>query len=184
MGTSHLILGALTDVVTGKTLPDTHDERILQRIARFLLEEKGFFREDILPRQKLNLTVDGKTGVVTVHFILCPGSLCAAAILYGPGSVVTRQRPALAAARLIGPAIPLVCVITNGEAAIVMETVSGKTIGQGLAALPSREEALLLFQNTKPQALSPERREKEERILFAMEVLTAKECADFTCRLP
>ena len=31
MGGHHLIMGELTDLVTGQTLPDTHDERYRQR---------------------------------------------------------------------------------------------------------------------------------------------------------
>jgi len=46
----HLILGELTDVITGRTLPDTHDERYRQKIARLLLEEKGYSRSAPPPR--------------------------------------------------------------------------------------------------------------------------------------
>ena len=70
MGTRHLVMGELTDYLTGQTLPDTHDERLIQDISRFLVEGKRFSRNDIISRKKMSLTVDGKTGSVTVHFII------------------------------------------------------------------------------------------------------------------
>ena len=59
MGTSHLVMGELTDFITGQILPDTHDERLIQNISRFLVEDKGFSKNDILTRKKLSLTVYG-----------------------------------------------------------------------------------------------------------------------------
>ena len=41
MSGHHLILGTLTDVVTGETIDDTLDERYRQKIARLLLEHKA-----------------------------------------------------------------------------------------------------------------------------------------------
>ena len=52
MGTSHLIMGQTTDYITGLTVPDTHDERIIQRISRLLVEEKHFSKNEISIREK------------------------------------------------------------------------------------------------------------------------------------
>jgi hypothetical protein len=183
MGTSHLIMGATTDYITGDTVPDTHDERILQKIARFLVEEKHFFKTEISAREKLSLTVDEKTGTVTVNFVIRIDGQPFAVIMYGPGSIVTRQRPAIAVARLIAPHIVPISVITNGDEALIMDTVSGRVTGKSLDTMPSREEAVLQLKHFQSASMSEERRKKEERILFAMEVLTRKECSDFVCRL-
>jgi hypothetical protein len=176
-------MGANTDYITGETLPDTHDERILQKIARFLVKEKHFFKTEISAQEKLSLTVDEKTGTVTVNFVIRIEGQPFAVIMYGPGSIVTRQRPALAVARLIAPHIVPISVITNGDEALIMDTVSGRVTGKRFDAMPSREEAILQLKHFQPVSISEEHREKEERILFAMEVLTRKECSDFVCRL-
>ncbi|MEZ4565591.1 MAG: hypothetical protein R2860_01040 [Desulfobacterales bacterium] len=55
MGTSHLIMGILTDYLTGQTLPDTHDERILQKVARFLVDDKGYDKADIFARKTMTV---------------------------------------------------------------------------------------------------------------------------------
>ncbi|MEZ4550314.1 MAG: hypothetical protein R2874_07520 [Desulfobacterales bacterium] len=60
MGTSHLIMGILTDYLTGQTLPDTHDERILQKVARFLVDDKGYDKADIFARKTMTVAVPAK----------------------------------------------------------------------------------------------------------------------------
>ena len=42
MNGHHLILGKLSDYLTGDTLDDTHDERYRQKIARLLVDRKGY----------------------------------------------------------------------------------------------------------------------------------------------
>ena len=44
MNGHHLILGELTDTITRETLADTHDERQRQKLARLLVEKKGYRR--------------------------------------------------------------------------------------------------------------------------------------------
>jgi hypothetical protein len=45
----------LSDFITGEKLADTHDERYRQKIARFLVQEKGYAREDVHPRNPLTV---------------------------------------------------------------------------------------------------------------------------------
>ncbi|MGB9498355.1 MAG: hypothetical protein ACKVE4_01100 [Dissulfuribacterales bacterium] len=82
MGTRHLIMGETEDYLTGQTLPDTHDERIIQKISQFLIEDKGYLKNDILTRKKMSLTLDGKTGTVTVNFIIQIDQISFAVIMY------------------------------------------------------------------------------------------------------
>jgi hypothetical protein len=185
MSTSHLVMGELTDFLTGQTLPDTHDERILQTIARFLVEEKGYAKTEIESRQVMRVSVDGKSGVLTVHFVIRINGTAAVLIMYGPGSVVTRQRPTLAVARLFEPHVIPYAMITNGTEADFMDVGTGKVIGNDLNSIFARSDAMA--QITKriskmpPDRLSPARREKEERILYTMDILTHNECSEYVC---
>ncbi|MCP4369667.1 MAG: type I restriction enzyme HsdR N-terminal domain-containing protein, partial [Deltaproteobacteria bacterium] len=51
----HLILGKLVDFITGETIQDTHDERYRQKLARLLVEKKGYTKNDIKPRFELSV---------------------------------------------------------------------------------------------------------------------------------
>jgi len=183
MGTHHLILGKTTDFLTGQSLADTHDERVRQKIAQFLVNQKGYFKSDILPRQLLHIELDGKTGTVPVDFIISSENKAVMMVLFRPGSIVSRRRMAIAAARLFNRnAIPYAAV-TNGDDAEIMETSSGKVIGTGLESVFNKSQAEKILEDIRPFILSEDRREKEKRILFAMEVLTRKECDDYTCSI-
>ena len=46
----HIVYGTLQDFLTGEELPDTDDERYRQQLARFLVKEKGFGVDELLPR--------------------------------------------------------------------------------------------------------------------------------------
>jgi hypothetical protein len=183
MGTSHLILGETSDYITGQTITDTHDERARQKIARLLIDDKGYSKTDIQTRRKLTLTIDGKTGSVTIDFIVHVDKKPFMLIMFGPGSLVTRQRPTIAAARLIENNMVPFSIITNGRDADIMDTVSGNVIDHGLNQIPSRKEASKKLNSIKYSSLPENRREKEQRILYTMNVLTEKECDDFTCGL-
>ncbi len=178
-----IVLGDTVDFITGETIVDTLDERARQKIARFLVEEKGYLKDEIEVKRHFALDVDGKRGAINVDFLLSLAGKVFMIIIFGPGSLVSRERPAVAAARLIEPYVIPFAVVTNGETAEVLETASGKTISEGLEGIPSREEALTESQKITYDILPEERRDRERRILFAFEVLAERECNESTCSL-
>lgn len=178
-----LVLGKIVDFITGQPIVDTHDERARQKIARFLVEDKDYPKEDIEPRTKIALNVDGKKATARVDFVVRAKGKAFALIIFGPGSLVSRKRSAVAAARLVEPYEVPFTVVTNGEDAEVLETRSGNVIGEGLEAIPSREEALERIGTLTFEALPGKRLEKEQRILYAFDVLAERECDEFTCNL-
>ncbi|MFP3980006.1 MAG: type I restriction enzyme HsdR N-terminal domain-containing protein [Desulfobacterales bacterium] len=181
MGTHHLILGKTTDYLTGQTVTDTHDERARQEIAKFLVTEKAYEKSEIYSRLQLSLELDGRKGTVPVDFLLKPAGRPLMIILFRPGSLVSRRRIALAAARLLEDRIIPYAAVTNAEDAEILMTSSGKLISSGLQGIFSRYEAIEMLDGMDFPALAENRREKEKRILFAMEVLSQKECDDYTC---
>jgi hypothetical protein len=183
VSTHHLILGKTVDFITGETIVDTHDERARQKIARFLVEEKGYSKSDIEVRREIPLNVDGNRATAKVDFVIRLDGRAFAIIIFGPGSLVTRERSTLAAARLVESyAVPF-AVVTNGKDAEVMETKSGHVIAEGLEAIPSKEEALERIRTLTFEKVPEKRLEKEKRILYVFDVLAERECDEFTCSL-
>jgi len=180
----HLILGELTDFITGESLKDTHDERYRQKLARLLVESRGYRKADIIPRCELQVAAgDHKRALIRVDFkVLLSGRACMI-IKYGPGSLVTRQRPSLAASRLLESyQIPFV-VVTNGETADILAGATGKVISSGLETIPSRTDLRQLTASVTFGGISRERAEMESRILYAYEVDGCCPCDDSVCRL-
>ena len=62
----HLILGQLTDFLTGRVLDDTHDERYRQKLARLLVEQKGYAKADVLPRRELRVSAGNNCALIWI----------------------------------------------------------------------------------------------------------------------
>jgi len=178
MGKGYVILGETTDYLTGETIPLTHDEQARQTIVRCLVEEKGYQKQEITQHRELPVTVDGNTGKARIDFVIRINETAYAIVIYGPGSLVSRQKPAIAAACLIESYTVPVTIVTNGIDAHVLDTDSGKMIGEGFAAIPSRDEATEAISKSALKPVTDKRREKARRILYVMDILTEKECDD------
>jgi hypothetical protein len=93
-------------------------------------------------------------------------------VRYGPGSLVSRERAAIAAARIINTeyCIPLT-VVTNGFDAEVLDTITGKIVGNGLDSIPDRAASRVLLPTLtfmpRPQG---KKLEREKRILNAFDL--------------
>jgi hypothetical protein len=183
MSPHELILGETVDFITGETLVDTIDERARQEIARFLVKNKGYSKGEIRARNKITLDVNGNRGTFTVDFVIRLEGKSFMIVIFGPGSLVTRERPALAAARLVEAYEIPYTVVTNGREAEVLETRSGEVIAEGLEKIPSQAEALEALATVRFETLAEEPLARERRILYAFEVLAERECDEYTCSL-
>jgi len=179
----HLILGELVDFITGETIEDTHDERYRQKLAHLLVEHKGYLIKEIEPGCKLFITAANKKAVLNIDYtIKLAGKICII-IKYGPGSLVTRHRPALAASRLVAPyQVPLV-VVTNGENADILEGATGKVISMGLESIPEKVELIDMIANMHFDPISAKQAEMESKIIYAFEVDGSCMCDDSRCKL-
>lgn len=170
MNGHHLILGKLQDFLTGRTLTETHDERYRQKLARLLVEQKGFAKTDVTPRRTIHLDIDGRREAVMVDLSINVRDRTVMIVKYGPGSLVTRHRPALAASRLLEPyQIPYV-VVTNGEDADILEGVSGNRLAQGLMSIPSRQDIATALAQHAFREIPARRAQVEARILYCYDI--------------
>ena len=169
-------MGQLSDFITGRTLNDTHDERYRQKIARLLVERKGYLKNDIETRKDLLVEAGDKRAIVKIDFLINLSDRTCMIVKYGPGSLVTRRRPALAAARLLAPYQIPVAVVTNGEDAEVLEGAGGGVLAVGLENIPSRVDLQHI-------AIPPRRFAMESRIVYCYEVDDSCPCDDDICRL-
>jgi hypothetical protein len=183
MGKHHLVLGELIDTITGDILEDTHDERYRQEIARLLLEEKGYQKDDILPRKPLLVEAGAKKAVIPMDFVIRMEDRICMLIKYGPGSLVTRRKPALSASRLLGGHEIPVVVVTNGVSAEIIDGSTGKVLNDGLDRIPSKVQLQALCRQSSFSPVSAKRLEMEARIVYAYEIDDSCPCDDSVCRL-
>lgn len=180
----HYIYGLLTDYLTGEQIVDTDDERYRQKIARFLVEKKGYDKTDLTPRLKIETLFSKNFVVSTIDLVVSLQEKKFFVLRYGPGSLVTRERSAVAAARVIERTyqIPFTAV-TNGVDLEFINTVNGKVIGTGFDSLPTKSEGLMQIKTTCfPAPPSDSQREMELRILNTYDLEVC--CVGGPCALP
>lgn len=163
----HLVYGVLQDYLTGEELQDTDDERIRQDLMRLLVEELGFSRQELEPRLLIVSEFNGKRVETQIELTASVNGKRLFILRYGAGSLVTREKAAIAAARILDPgyAIPL-AVVTNGRDAELLDTRNGKVLATGMDCIPSREQAGKMMGDCifEPY-LDTEQRERALRIL-------------------
>lgn len=183
MNGHHLILGILKDFLTGEDIPDTLDERYRQDIARRLVIDAHFSRNEIVKDYRLTVRASEKTAILKIDFIIRINDMELMMIKYGPGSIITRHRPALAASRLVAPhQIPWV-VVTNGEQADILSGKTGKILSQGLNRIPTRDELITQSTQETLEMIDERRSTMESRILFAFDVDGSCPCDTDICRI-
>ncbi len=179
----HLVLGNLVDFITGKTLTDTHDERYRQKLAGLMVQEKGFLKKEIYPRNKLFISTANIKAIVNIDFKIVISGKVLMIIIFGPGSLTTRHRSALAASRLAEPYQIPVVVVSNGENADILNGKTGKVLHSGLNSIPDRSQLMNLADETDFTQITPRQVEMESRIIYAFEVDGRCPCDDTVCKL-
>lgn len=177
----HIVYGVLQDFLTGQVLPDTDDERIRQDLARLLVEQLGYGKDELEPRLAISSCFNNNRVQTLIELTTRINGRRLFILRYGPGSLVTREKAAIAAARILEPAyrIPL-AVVTNGRDAELLETARGKVLATGMASIPDRMQAeILARQYVFEPFADPEKRDQALRILnvFDREVC----CFGSTC---
>jgi len=180
----HLVYGVLHDYLTGEELPDTDDERIRQNLARMLVEEKGYDRSELEPRLTIE-TLFNHTFVRSIIDLTIRIDEKRLFILrYGAGSLVTREKAVIAAARVLDPdyRIPY-GVITNGRDAEFIDTATGQVLATGMEGIPDRQRAgQLRAEAVFEPYTDPRKREKALRVLNAFDLEVC--CRGERCSLP
>lgn len=155
----------LTDFVTGKEVPNIGAEENRQRVERFLVEIKGYGKDDIEVDADLEFTIRGEEVRSNVDLVVRAQGKRFIVLRCVPGSLVSRQRETIAAARLLDVYQIPFSVVTDAEDAELLDTVTGEVLDRGMDAIPSKEEAAQYMKKINLQPFPQERLERE-KIIF------------------
>ena len=134
------------DFITGQSVPNVGAEANRQRVERYLVEAKGYRREDIIVDAPIEVKIDGELYRSSVDLVVQIQGKPLIAVKCAAGSLGSREREIVSAARLYGPSPLPLAVVSDGSEATVLSGLSGKKTGNGLAAIPDRDEAIALSQ--------------------------------------
>ena len=176
--------GVLSDYLTGEARDLTTYEDLRQALARFLVEEKGYARQALVPRFSIRYEAGGSEYHREADIaVISPSGQALLLLLFCSGQVHTYARELMAMCRLALPSPCPLGVVTDMREAELVSSASGSILAQGLVALPAPFELETLAAS---HALAPpgaERRDREGRILHAYTGLL-KTCCGESCRLP
>jgi hypothetical protein len=140
-------------------------------VSYLLMEKKGYLPEDIEKRVVFEVKLGQETAYSSVDFLISIAGKKAMVIKCAAGSLSSRERQAVAAARLIGsPPVP-VAVVADPVNAEVLDGATGKVMGEGFGAIPVRERIVQMLAEYSSKPLTLERLEKEKRILLAFDAI-------------
>ena len=151
----------ITDYVTGEAVRNVGPEASRQIFEKFLVNEKGYAKQDIRVDEELIVQFKGEDYVSSIDLIVYSKDKALMAITCVAGSIGSYEREILAGARLVYDYQIPFAVSTDARDAMVLDTLSGKNAGQGLDAIPSKQEALKMIQSIKLIPLDESRKERE-----------------------
>jgi hypothetical protein len=158
-------------LVTPSACETIKEEVIREKIVQLLLNEKGYQDADLVLEVPYALVMGSETFQVQASILIQLEGEKVVLIKCGAGSLMARERAALALARLITDyQIPLT-IVTNSEDATLLNTINGETLECGMSAIPSKAELLNRLQDFSHLPLPEKRQKMEKQILSAFEAL-------------
>jgi len=177
----HLVMGELVDFLTKDILVDTHDERYRQKIAQHLVQVCRYDKKDIHSRRLVTIHAEKRSASLRIDFLVQIKEKTGMMVRYAPGSLVTRRLSNLALSRIVfSYQIPVV-VSTNGEDAEIINGLTGKVTGHGIADIPDKNTLAALDSQTSFPLISEALYQKASRIAYACEVDGACPCDTDVC---
>lgn len=164
-------MSEICDYITDRSFPDTDDERIRQKIERLLIEDEGYSKQDIEVDREFEIVIGEEVHRPKVDLIVSVDGKRFMIIKCARGSLVSREREVISCARILDSYQIPFAVVTNGEDAEVLDTISGEVMGNGLESIPSKEKALEAIKQIEFEKLPEKRIEKEKRIFLAFDAI-------------
>ena len=138
-------------------------------VYHYLIEKKGYSPEDLHREIKYFIEFCNKNETVSMDIIINIGGRSIVSIKCSPASLESRERHIVSFSRIVEPyQIPL-SIVTNGDAARMLDTITGGLIAERLSDMPSKEELEERLSRMEFKEYPKERLEREKKILFAFE---------------
>ncbi|MCF8091411.1 MAG: type I restriction enzyme HsdR N-terminal domain-containing protein [Desulfotignum sp.] len=128
----------IKDYITGNEIRNMGSEISRQNFEKFLVEIKGYKKEDIHVDAPLTVQFKGEDYPSSIDLVVCLKDRAVMAVTCVAGAIGSYEREILAGARLIREYQIPFAVSTDAKNAVIIDTLSGKTTGQGLSSIPSR----------------------------------------------
>jgi hypothetical protein len=138
---------------------------------RMLFGEKGYAEADVRKNHTFSVALPDETLASSVDFLVAVGGRNAMVIKCASGSLSSRERHVVAAARVLGDLPVPVAVVMDPMSAVVLDALTGKVTGEGFDAIPSREQLAALVAGRDIKPIASKKLELEKRVLLAFDTI-------------
>ncbi len=142
---------------------------IKEGIEKFLFNNKGYSPDEVEKEFEFDITAGNERCKSKADFIIKIKGRRVMLLKCSIGALVSRERQAIACARIIDSYQIPFAVVTDGNNAEVLDTLTCEVIGEGLEKIPSKAELEAKVGGIEFKKLAPDRAEKEKRILLAFD---------------
>lgn len=156
----------LHDLITGQPLPEREDEPVRQA-AEALLLNLGYAKEDVVVEATRRLDWEGGCLAVRADLLVLHQGRPALLLRCARGSLVSREREAVATARLMDQTYVPLALVYNGHEAELLEVRSGKVIAAGDDVVPGPAELAGLAAERAAHAPTPKETAQAARVYSA-----------------
>ncbi|SHK42274.1 Type I restriction enzyme R protein N terminus (HSDR_N) [Desulfatibacillum alkenivorans DSM 16219] len=153
------------DKVTGKLVSNIGAEVNRQKAEETLLEKKGFSKEDIAVDTPVSIEVNGQDYTSALDLLVSVGGTPVMVIKCAAGSLDSRQKEVIAAARVCIDPIPPIAASTDGSEWLLWDVKSGKQMGRGADSVPDKSQAIEILTGYTPEPLEGKALMRE-RLIF------------------
>lgn len=167
----------IRDYLSGEEIPETTYEEFRQALARLLVEERGYPRENLAAKVEIAYEIEGKEHSRALDLVASDDAgRPVLVVIFCSGKVGTFERETAVAGRLVpgGPA-PL-ALATDTKDASLMIARNGEVLARGMGAIPHWEDLLELAAGHQPRPLTDEDRAKLTRIFHAYSGFLVDSC--------
>jgi hypothetical protein len=138
---------------------------------RMLLGEKGYEPDAVRQDVVFDVTLGTELVKSSVDFLVSLDGKPAMVIKCAAGSLSSRERHVVAAARVLGPLPVPVAVVMDPMSAVVLDATTGNVMGEGFDAIPAKRQLSAILSGLEPKPLQPEKLEREKRVLLAFDAI-------------
>jgi hypothetical protein len=138
---------------------------------QLLLGEKGYVPADIRKNVVFDVVLGEETIKSFVDFLVSLDNKTAMIIKCAAGSLASRERHVVAAARVLGSLPVPVAVVMDPMNAVVLDGVTGKVTGEGFESIPTRVQLSALLDRAMLTPMAPDKLEREKRVLLAFDAI-------------
>jgi len=155
----------ITDYATGREIPDIGTETHRQAVEKYLHEQLNYPLSSIGVDIELALSVAGEPYDAQLDLVITVSDQPLMVIKCAAGSLESREKEVIAAARTMGSLPVPYAVVSDGKTAVIYDALSRKKMAEGLDQLPSYEAAQEFIKTYAPAPIPEDRRERE-KIIF------------------